>query len=226
MTDTQRWLERVDVRPEATPPALAGLVRGISAVPADELTRNDPAATVVAARQAAVLVLLATDGPHGPDVLLQQRAGTMRTHAGEVSFPGGSRESVDRGPVDTALREAVEETGLGPAGVDALAVLPRVHIPPSRFDVTAVLAHWRVPSPVLAVDARETERVMRVPLATLAEPAHRFQATIDVRWRGPAFTVDGAVVWGFTGEILAAILRLGGWERPWDSGTVVELDTL
>lgn len=226
MTDAERWLERVHLRPAATPPVLEPLVRGLAAVVPGQLSRNDEPATVVADRQAAVLILLATDGPDGPDVLLQQRASTMRTHAGEVSYPGGSREDRDDGPVETALREAVEETGLDPVGVDPIATLPRLHIPPSRFDVTGVVAHWRAPSPVHAADPRESTRVMRVPLRALADPAARVLARGPAGWTGPAFRVPGGVVWGFTGEVLGAILRLGGWERPWEDGAPVELATL
>lgn len=226
MTDAERWLERVHVRPAATPPALEPLVRGLADVVPGQLSRNDEPATVVAERQAAVLILIATDDPAGPDVLLQQRASTMRTHAGEVAYPGGSREAEDRGPVETAVREAVEETGLDPAGVDPLATLPRLHIPPSRFDVTAVLAHWRAPSPVHAADPRETVRVMRVPLRVLADPDARVLARGPGGWTGPAFRIPGAVVWGFTGEVLDALLRLGGWARPWDDGAAVDLASL
>lgn len=223
MTDAERWLERVHVRPAATPPALEPLVRGLAAVVPGQLSHNDEPATVVAERQAAVLILIATDASDGPDVLLQQRASTVRTHAGEVSYPGGSRETHDAGPVETAVREAVEETGLDPAGVDPLATLPRLHIPPSRFDVTGVVAHWRAPSPVHAADPRETVHVMRVPLRALADPSARVLARGPAGWVGPAFRVPDGVVWGFTAEVLDAILRLGGWERPWDDGTAVGL---
>ena len=41
---------------------------------------------------------------------------------------------------------------------------------------------------------------------------------------GAAFAVAGLVVWGFTGGLLSALLHLGGWERPWDSGEVRDLD--
>ena len=53
--------------------------------------------------------------------------------------------------VDAALREAVEETGLDPAGVDVLVVLPELWVPPSGNAVTPVLAWWREPSHVAAV---------------------------------------------------------------------------
>jgi 8-oxo-dGTP pyrophosphatase MutT (NUDIX family) len=222
--DVSRWLATSSVRPQATPPDLRRLVGALPAVYAEALGRNDPAPDEIAGRQAAVLVLIATDGESGPDVLLQQRAAGLTHHPGQVAFPGGSRERSDAGPVETALREATEETGVDPAGVDPLALLPRLHIPPSRFDVTGVLAHWRRPSVVSAIDLGETEQVRRVPLAELAEPDNRLIVHMDFRWHGPAFLLPGAVVWGYTAEVLATLLRLGGWERPWESGEPVALD--
>ena len=225
MTDeVTRWLTTSSVRPDAVPHQLAALLQAIPGARQEELSRNDPAAHMVAERQAAVLILIATDCQDGPDVLLQQRASGLNAHAGEVSYPGGARERGDAGPVETALREATEETGLDPAGVDPLALLPRLHIPPSRFDVTGVLAHWRNPSPVDAIDPAETARVMRIRVSTLADPANRLIVSTDFGWRGPAFLIPGAVVWGYTGETLAAVLRLGRWERPWTPTTPVDLN--
>src|SRR5690606_20593910 len=74
-------------------------------------------------RPSAVLMLFsegADEAGRGPDVLLTERAHTLRSHPGQVSFPGGALEPADSGPVDAALREAVEETGLDPSGVDVL----------------------------------------------------------------------------------------------------------
>ena len=127
------------------------------------------------ARRAAVLMLFGEQAAHGPDVLLAERASTLRTHAGQVAFPGGGHEVGDTGAVATALREAEEETGLDPAGVVPLAVLPELYVPPSGFVVTPVLAHWARPSAVHAVDPAETATVVRVPLAQLADPANRLR---------------------------------------------------
>ena len=213
--DLARWLAPTDLRAAVVPAPLVGLVHGVAAARPEELTRNDPVPGTAAERQAAVLILIATDRADGPDVLLQQRAAKLRDHAGEVAFPGGAREDGDAGPPATAIREAAEETGVDPAAVEPLIVLPRLHIPPSRFDVTGVLAHWRTPSPVSAVDPGETSRVMRVPFAALADPENRIMLSTRFGWHGPAFVLDGAVVWGYTGEILGALLRFGGWQRPW-----------
>ena len=85
-----------------------------------------------------MLILFGEDAAHGPDVLLVERASTLRDHAGQVAFPGGSADPGDADAVATALREAEEETGLAPAGVVPLALLPELFIPPSGFVVTPV----------------------------------------------------------------------------------------
>ncbi|MER6664177.1 CoA pyrophosphatase [Amycolatopsis japonica] len=175
-------------------------------------------------RSASVLMLFG-EGPQGPDVLLQRRADTLGSHAGQVSFPGGGAEPEDGGPVGTALREAEEETGVEPAGVLPVAVFPELFVPVSNFAVTPVLAYWRTPSPVHAVDPGETAAVARVPVAELTDPANRFLVTRKgYDWKGPAFDVGGMFVWGFTGGLLAMTLALGGWERDWDHGDVRDLD--
>lgn len=183
-------------------------------------------------RRAAVLVLFggsADGGPGAPpadaEVLLTQRASTMRQHRGQVAFPGGAEDPGDDGPVGTALREAVEETGLDPAGVQPFATLPTLFVPPSKFDVTPVLAWWREPSDVRVVDQGETERVVRVPLSELLDPAHRFMVRGSLGYQSPAFQVDGMLVWGLTGGILAGVIKTAGWERDWDRGDVRDLES-
>ncbi|WP_194838358.1 CoA pyrophosphatase [Nocardia sp. XZ_19_369] len=186
-------------------------------------------------RQAAVLVLFggspeadpAAPGglPADAEVLLTQRAATMRQHRGQVAFPGGAVDPGDTGPIDTALREACEETGLERSGVEPLAVLPKLFVPPSRFDVTPVVAYWRTPSEVGVVDESETERVVRVPLSALLDPANRFLVRGSLGYQSPAFQVDGMLVWGLTGGILAGIFKAAGWECEWDHKDVRDLET-
>lgn len=153
------------------------------------------------------------------DVLLQRRAATLSSHPGQVAFPGGGREAQDADAVATALREAQEETGLDPAGVEVLAPLPEIPLAVSNFLVTPVLGWWRRPSRVAAVDHAETVEVFRMPVGQLIDPAHRHTATLsrDGRtYRGPAFEVDGTLVWGFTAGILDALFEATGWAVPWD----------
>jgi 8-oxo-dGTP pyrophosphatase MutT (NUDIX family) len=128
--DRARWLAVTNLPPAVVPAPLSGLVHAVAAARPDGLSRNDLVADTAAECQAAVLILIATDRDGGPDVLLLQRALNLRDHAGEVAFPGGAREDGDTGPPATAIREAVEETGVDPAGVEPLILLPRLHIPP------------------------------------------------------------------------------------------------
>jgi 8-oxo-dGTP pyrophosphatase MutT (NUDIX family) len=177
-------------------------------------------------RPSAVLMLFsAGDDPAGagPDVLLTERAATMRSHPGQVSFPGGALELDDDGPVDAALREAVEETGLDRSGVDVIGQLPSLFLPPSGYVVTPVLARWRTPSHVDVVDEAEVARVVRVPLDELLDPVNRFVSRHPSGYIGPAFRVQGLYVWGFTAGLLSRLLAIAGLERPWDRSRLEEL---
>ena len=211
------------LQPERAPAWLLPLLTGVRGTDAVGLLhhRISPPAN---ARRAAVLILFG-ESADGPDVLLAERASTLRDHAGQVAFPGGGADPGDAGPVATALREAEEETGLDPAGVAPLALLPELYIPPSGFAVTPVLAHWEQPSAVHAVDAGETATVVRVPLAQLADPANRLRVGHPSGFVAPAFAVAGLLVWGFTGGLLSALLDLGGWGQPWDTNRVLDLES-
>jgi 8-oxo-dGTP pyrophosphatase MutT (NUDIX family) len=147
----------------------------------------------------------------------------MRSHAGQPAFPGGALDPEDDGPVAAALREAQEETGLDPAGVKILHALPELWLPPSNFVVTPVLAYWRVPSEVAAVDPAEVESVHRVALAELTDPANRVRVRHPSGYIGVGFRVRGMLVWGFTAGLLDRIIALAGWERAWDAGRIVDI---
>jgi 8-oxo-dGTP pyrophosphatase MutT (NUDIX family) len=172
-------------------------------------------------RPSAVLVLFA-DGPDGPDLLFIQRSEGLRLHAGQPAFPGGAIDG-DEGPVAAALREAAEEVGLDPGGVDVLGTLPEVFIERTGFRVVPVLAWWRQPCAVAPVDPREVAAVERIGLAELADPAARLMARMPSGRTAPAFRVRGMLIWGFTAAVVDRLLALSGWERPWDAAMVTDL---
>jgi 8-oxo-dGTP pyrophosphatase MutT (NUDIX family) len=177
-----------------------------------------------AGRESAVLILLGARAPDaGPDVLMLQRADTLRSHPGQPAFPGGACDPDDADMAATALREAAEEVGLDPTSVDVVAELPTLWIPVSDFLVTPVLAWWRDPHPVRPMDPAEVARVERLPVADLVDPANRLRIRHPSGWIGPAFRVHGMLVWGFTAGVLSTLLEMGGWSRPWSTDRVEEM---
>ncbi|MFJ8645580.1 NUDIX hydrolase [Streptomyces sp. NPDC093546] len=216
----------VAVSDEGLPAWLRPLARAARTIAPEQLSRFLPPEE--GGRQAAVLILFG-EGDRGPELLLMERAGSLRSHAGQPSFPGGALDPEDgdpatTGPLRAALREAEEETGLDPAGVQIFGVLPRLYIPVSGFVVTPVLGWWRSPSPFRAVDPAETARVFTVPVADLTDPANRATALHPSGHHGPAFLVESALVWGFTAGVIDRIAHFAGWERPWDRTRQVSLD--
>jgi 8-oxo-dGTP pyrophosphatase MutT (NUDIX family) len=175
-------------------------------------------------RPSAVLLLFG-EGPDGPDILLIERSATLSSHAGQPAFPGGVVDDDDADVVACALREAQEETGLDPAGVEVFGGLPALFLPPSGFVVHPVLGWWRDPSPVGVVDPGEVARVVRVPIAELMEPENRCSVRHPSGFVGPGFAVRDLLVWGFTAGLLSRLFALVGWEQPWDETVVRDLGT-
>ncbi|MEV4755773.1 CoA pyrophosphatase [Micromonospora sp. NPDC049559] len=208
--------------PTPRPPAwLDPLLTRVRTARAEDFTRLRTPAN--GGRSSAVLILFGEDPAHGPDVLLLQRAARMRHHAGQPAFPGGAADPGDPDAIACALREAEEEVGLDPDSVTVLAELPRLWIPVSDFVVTPVLAWWHRPHPVHPREPAEVAHVARLPIAELVDPANRVRVRHPSGFVGPAFQVRGMLVWGFTAGVLAALLDMGGWARPWPRDRVVDL---
>lgn len=169
-----------------------------------------------AGQQSSVLILFGPAPGGGEDVVLTERAHTLRTQPGDISFPGGKREPFDTSAAGAALRETQEEVGIDPATVDVVAELPDIYLRPRDFVVTPVLGWWREPGPVDAIDPAEVHRAVRAPLVDLLDPAARFTVTHPSGYRGPGFEFDGLFVWGFTAGLLSAVLDFGGLTVPWD----------
>jgi 8-oxo-dGTP pyrophosphatase MutT (NUDIX family) len=206
------------------PDWLVPVKEGAEAISADQLTRFTPPPGGDA-REGAVLMLFG-DGPDGGELLLTERAHDMRSHPGQVSFPGGS---VDPGEtaVEAALREAHEEVGLDPASVEVFGRLPELWLPPSNFAVTPILGWWRDPGEVSVVSEAEVHAIHHAPIAELLDPAHRIQVRHPrIGYESPAFLIGpdkDVILWGFTGGIIARLFDFLGWTRPWDQSRVRDL---
>ncbi len=238
--------ERSLLSPGAAPPWLKPLIDNARAVkqayrrrvPAELLAlvtaANAKAALTGTGRDAAVLVLFSgpADSPNGglpddADLLVTVRASTLRHHAGQAAFPGGAADPGDDGPIFTAMREATEETGIDTSRLTPLATLEKMFIPPSGFHVVPVLAYSPDPGPVSVVDESETAVVARVPVRAFINPENRlmvYRRENTRRLAGPAFLLNEMLVWGFTGQVISAMLDVAGWTRPWNTEDVRELD--
>lgn len=212
---------RVVARPEGLPSWFEPLLAAASTCRTEDFTSLRP--PVGGGRPSAVLVLLGESEESGPDVLVLQRAATMRNHAGQPAFPGGGTDPEDADAAATALREAQEEVGLDPASAEVLAFLPELYIPVSSFVVTPVLAWWRRPHPVSSRQPAEVAHVTRLPISELVDPENRIRVRHPSGWIGPAFQVRGMLVWGFTAGVISTLLDMGGWARPWRPGRLVRM---
>lgn len=158
------------------------------------------------ARPSAVLIALA-DGDRGPEVLLTRRSMDLSHHKGEISFPGGRLDPGET-PLEAALREAHEEVGLEPGAVAPRGELTHLNTIVSRSYIVPIVA--TVDEPLeLAPASPEVDRVLWVPLATLADP-DRYRSE---RWGRPPtdrlihfFELDDETVWGATAHLLTALL--------------------
>ena len=194
----------------------------------DQLPADFTSPTSTTVREAAVLVLLAgdpnaTELPEDASVVLEHRNPTMRSHSGQIAFPGGHIEHGDLTVVHTALREAYEEVGLVSTSVIPVAKLSPVHIRVSGYPIHPIVAYWREPMPLTAASPDEVDEVFQAPVKDLLNPDNRFCTQLP-GFVGPAFQIRDYLVWGFTAGILDALFVAAGWEQPWDRTNVVPLE--
>ena len=204
---------------------LAPVAEAAATITVDDLTRF-VAPDDAEPRSSAVLMLFSdVDGDDRGELLLTERAHHMRSHPGQVSFPGGSIDPGEE-PVDAALREAEEEIGLDRASVEVFGELPELWLPPTNFTVTPVLGYWRRRGELGAVSADEVHAVHHVAIADLLDPAHRISVRHPSGWTGPGFLIGehkDVILWGFTAGIVARLLDHLGWSRDWDQTRMRDL---
>lgn len=171
----------------------------------DELEGLLPAHQLL--RPAAVLVGL-VPRVHGWQVMLTRRTEHLPTHAGQISFPGGRIEPIDRDAVAGALRETHEELGIAPALVRPLGLLD-VYGTISAFAVTPVVGIIDPETP-MQPDAREVDEVFEVPLRFLLDRSNlkREERFFAGRLRGYyAYPYGERYIWGATAGMLVNLME-------------------
>jgi 8-oxo-dGTP pyrophosphatase MutT (NUDIX family) len=142
-------------------------------------------------------------------VLLTQRTGHLKSHAGQISFPGGAVEPADRDRAQTALREAQEEVGIAPERIEVLGALPDYELS-SGFLVTPVVG-WIVPPYAVEPDPFEVQDVFEIPLRHFLDPANfqrRYYEHDGLVRRYLAAPYEGRYVWGATAGMLYFFFQL------------------
>lgn len=164
----------------------------------DFLTREPQGFSAVKA--AVLLPLIQRDEPM---LLLTRRTESLARHSGQVSFPGGRSEPDDLTPIETALRETFEETGIAPGFVSVAGYLDR-YLTGTGFDIQPVVG-FVGEGFALAPDIREVAATFEVPLAFLLDPANRrreARAFAGRERRFYTFTYEDHEIWGATAAII------------------------
>jgi 8-oxo-dGTP pyrophosphatase MutT (NUDIX family) len=165
-------------------------------------------------RRAAVLVPIIVEGEDAR-VVYTVRKDHLADHAGQISFPGGSKEARDGSLLETALREAEEEIDLSPELVEVVGELEEMYIPPSNFRVSPFVG-LLPPGAEMVLAPDEVEEIFTVSLATLSAN----ETFRKMLWRRegrdyevPVFAIEGRNIWGATAAMTAALLARLGWRE-------------
>lgn len=193
--------ERIERRLRGTVPGgdpLESLAADLAPQQIIELRRHLPQQWT----RAAVMVPL-VERPAGLTVLLTQRAAHLKSHPGQISFPGGRVEACDAGPWEAALRETREEIGLAPERA-SLAGFLRDHLVLTGFLITPAVAFVR-PEFELTLDLTEVDDAFEVPLEFVLDPTNRVER--QRIFAGHAFTTwdipyGERHIWGATAAML------------------------
>jgi 8-oxo-dGTP pyrophosphatase MutT (NUDIX family) len=153
-------------------------------------------------------VLLPVVARDEPMLLFTRRTETLARHSGQVSFPGGRSEESDLSPVETALRETFEETGIAPGFITVAGYLDR-YLTGTGFDIQPVVGVL-ADGFALVPDPREVAAIFEVPLAFLLDPANRRRESREIAGRQRsfyAFTYKEHEIWGATAAIVVNLAQ-------------------
>lgn len=160
-----------------------------------------------APRTKAAVLLGIRDLPR-PTMIFTLRHGGLRTHAGQVAFPGGRADPDDVDAIDTALREASEEVGLDPRDAQPLGFLDCLETI-SGYCVTPLVA-CIAPGARLSPRSVEVESVFEVPLAFVLDPANLRERDFISRGRSRRvyeYADTDPLIWGATALMLVNLMQ-------------------
>jgi 8-oxo-dGTP pyrophosphatase MutT (NUDIX family) len=163
------------------------------------LAAREPRRLPVGVTTAAAVLVPLSERDGEVRVWLVRRPEAMRSHAGQVAFPGGKNDPADDSLRTTALREAQEELGIVPSSVDVLGVL-NDYLTITGFTITPWVG-WLEEPVAMEPNASEVARVFAVPLSAFFAPP-----TGALPWRG--WNVDGELVWGATAAIVRGFVAI------------------
>jgi 8-oxo-dGTP pyrophosphatase MutT (NUDIX family) len=158
--------------------------------------------------KAAVLLPVVRRGGGEPQLLFTRRTERLARHSGQISFPGGRSEQSDLSPVETALRETFEETGIAPSFVTVAGYLDR-YLTGTGFDIQPVVGLVQE-GYALIPDPREVAEIFEVPLAFLCDPANLRRESREIGGRQRsfyAFRYGGHEIWGATAAIVVSLTQ-------------------
>jgi len=165
-------------------------------------------------RLAAVLILL-IPGENGPELVFTRRSKALPSHAGQISFPGGSVDKTDPDPVFTALRESEEEIGLLRDNVEVLGTLDW-HNMPSGFTVLPVVAQLLEAQDFVA-EPGEVVDIFTLSLEQVLDTERFKQDSLvkkNIKRTFYYIDIEGYYIWGATAAMLRKlVLCLGDGAR-------------